>query len=265
MSPAPYPPDTRAKGWRFELDYERIDQSDTWSLAAEVPMAQHSLVFMWLMAWKEVPCGSLPADEAIIRAKCRIPPDVWAAVRGICMRGWAVADDGRLYHPTITDRVLEMLAYRAKNAKRVADFKLRMREQQAGNALPGRESPTKNDTGTGTGTGTTQQGSPVVERAKRAARKCPESFVVTLPMSGWAEKEAPGVDVERETAKFRDYTFKNAITDWSGAWRNWMRRAFENRARPGVIPINRQEAIEQRNRAVGDEWLREQEAADASR
>ncbi len=32
-----------------------------------------------------------------------------------------------------------------------------------------------------------------------------------------------------------------------------------------VIPINRQEAIEQRNRAVGDEWLREQEAMDASR
>jgi uncharacterized protein YdaU (DUF1376 family) len=32
-----------------------------------------------------------------------------------------------------------------------------------------------------------------------------------------------------------------------------------------VIPLNRQEAIEQRNRAVGDEWLREQEAADASR
>lgn len=32
-----------------------------------------------------------------------------------------------------------------------------------------------------------------------------------------------------------------------------------------VIPINRQEAQEQRNRAVGDEWLREQEAADASR
>lgn len=30
---APYPCDTRAKGWRFELDHERIRQSDTWALA----------------------------------------------------------------------------------------------------------------------------------------------------------------------------------------------------------------------------------------
>ena len=36
---APYPAITRAKGWRFELDYEQVDQSDTWALAAEVPMA----------------------------------------------------------------------------------------------------------------------------------------------------------------------------------------------------------------------------------
>lgn len=34
---APYPSDTRPKGWRFELDYERIEASDTWALApAEV-------------------------------------------------------------------------------------------------------------------------------------------------------------------------------------------------------------------------------------
>lgn len=32
----------------------------------------------------------------------------------------------------------------------------------------------------------------------------------------------------------------------------------------GPMP-NKQEALEQRNRAVGDQWLQEQEAADASR
>lgn len=35
--------------------------------------------------------------------------------------------------------------------------------------------------------------------------------------------------------------------------------------RGNVTPINRQEAIEARNRAVGDEWVRQQEAMDASR
>lgn len=150
VRPAPYPADTRAKGWRFELDYEQIEQSDTWSFAAEVPLAQHCLLMMWLVSWKETPCGSLPADDAAIRAKCRITPTVWGKVRDVLMRGWEVADDGRLYHKTITARVLEMLEYRAKNAKRVADFKARQREQHGGNALPTREQPDKNDTGTGT-------------------------------------------------------------------------------------------------------------------
>ena len=104
--PAPYPADTRAKGWRFELEYERIEQSDTWAIAEEVQMAQHALLFMWLAAWRQVPCGSLPADETMIRAKCRIPPKLWAGLRDVLMRGWWLADDGRLYHDTIAERVL---------------------------------------------------------------------------------------------------------------------------------------------------------------
>jgi hypothetical protein len=152
--PAPYPPDTRAKGWRFELDYERIEQSDTWALAEEVPMAQHALMFMWLVAWRQVPCGSLPADEVLIRTKCRIPVKLWHGMAEVLLRGWWQAEDGRLYHPTITARVLEMLDYRAANAKRVAKHKEAKREQRAGNALPTPKQPGSNDTGTGTSTGT---------------------------------------------------------------------------------------------------------------
>ena len=149
--PAPYPPDTRAKGWRFELDYERIEQSDTWAMAEEVSMAQHALVFMWLMAWRQEPCGSLPSDEAVIRSKCRIPPKLWAGLRDVLMRGWWLADDGRLYHPTITKRVLEMLEYRRKTAERVAKHKAAKRDERAGNTLPTPPATVKNDTGTGTG------------------------------------------------------------------------------------------------------------------
>lgn len=116
--PAPYPADTKAKGWRFELDYEAIEQSDTWSLAAEIPMAQHALLMMWLVAWTQIPCGSLPADESIIRAKCKVPAKDWARVRETLMRGWWLAEDGRLYHDTIAQRVQEMLDYRRKEADR---------------------------------------------------------------------------------------------------------------------------------------------------
>ena len=87
-------------------------------------------------------------------------------------------------------------------------------------------------------------------------------------MQEWATINAPLVNLDQATATFRDHTFKTAITDWAGAWRNWMRREQQyttDRQRPGARPaVNRQEAIEQRNRAVGDEWLRQQEALDAS-
>lgn len=105
LLPAPYPADTRAKGWRFEIDYEKVNQSSTWSLAAEVPMA---LLMMWLAAWTQEPCGSLPNDEDVIRAKCRIPVKQWPTLRSILMRGWWLTDDGRLYHDTLVERVKEM-------------------------------------------------------------------------------------------------------------------------------------------------------------
>lgn len=66
-----------------------------------------------------------------------------------------------------------------------------------------------------------------VERAPRASRTCPDSFEVDGEMRQWAAGEAPGVSVDRETAKFRDHTFKTAHSDWLKAWRNWMRRASE--------------------------------------
>jgi len=196
LRPSPYPSDTRAKGWRFELDYEKIEQSDTWDIANEVPLAQHCLLLMWYVAWKQVPCGSMPADEATIRAKCKVPAKVWPTVQSVLMRGWWLADDGRLYHDTIVARVLEMLEYRRKTAERVAKHKLAQHEQRDANALPTRESRDKNDTGTGTGTITSQQDKPVEKRRARRdhAPVCP-SDVDAQVWSDWLElrhkKRAP--------------------------------------------------------------------------
>jgi hypothetical protein len=109
---------------------------------------------MWMTAWQQSPCGSLPADEEVIAALIGCPAKVWAKHRKALLRGWAEADDGRLYHATITERVLEMREQRDKTKKRVADYKAKLREERESNALPTREQHDKNDTGTGTGTGT---------------------------------------------------------------------------------------------------------------
>ncbi len=130
---APYPADTAAKGWRFELDHDRIEQSDTWALAAEVPMCQAALLMMWMVAWRQVPCASLPSDEDVLRSKLRIPPAQWTRMRPVLMRGWQLAEDGRLYHATLTRFVEEMLSKRRSDADRQAASRMRReRESQEG-------------------------------------------------------------------------------------------------------------------------------------
>jgi hypothetical protein len=117
-NPAPYPADTRAKGWRFELDHERIRQSDTWALSS--PELRPWLLMLWMVAWEQTPCGSLPSEDALIAARIGMPAKQWAKSRDILLRGWDVADDGRRYHATVTERVRAMLAKRDKDAKRAA-------------------------------------------------------------------------------------------------------------------------------------------------
>lgn len=71
----------------------------------------------------------------------------------------------------------------------------------------------------------------------RAVRKCPESFFLTAELLEFAAK-FPAVDCQAETEKLRDHTFKNAISDWPGAWRNWIRRAAENAHQARASPMS---------------------------
>ncbi|MBN3838867.1 hypothetical protein [Burkholderia sp. Ac-20349] len=107
MTAIPYPADTRAKGWRFELDYERIRQSDTWALA--VPEIRPWLLMLWMTAWEQTPCGSLPDDDELIAARIGMALEHFQEIKKRLMRGWWLADDGRLYHNTMIERVLEMI------------------------------------------------------------------------------------------------------------------------------------------------------------
>lgn len=72
-----------------------------------------------------------------------------------------------------------------------------------------------------------------------------------------------GIDVQEQLQRFHDYHAAkgSVMVDWQAAWRTWVGNA-KTFARasgpPRSADFNRQEAIEQRNRAVGDEWLRQQ-------
>lgn len=158
MIPAPYPPDTRAKGWRFELDYERISQSDTWALAGA--SQRPWLLMVWLTAWQQTPCGSLPDSDELIAARIGMPISEFAQWRQVLMRGWQMADDGRLYHPVITEIVRGMIEAKRKEAERKARYRANHASEQVQHLSHGTDagqtsdSHGTDDTGTGTGTGT---------------------------------------------------------------------------------------------------------------
>ncbi len=59
---------------------------------------------------------------------------------------------------------------------------------------------------------------------RRSTRKCPPDFEITPEMRTWGAANAGLANLDAATDAFRDHTFKNAISDWVGAWRNWMRR-----------------------------------------
>lgn len=72
--------------------------------------------------------------------------------------------------------------------------------------------------------------------AARAARKAPKS---------WNPPDA-NPDPGGELDKFRDHTFRIAIVDWDGCWRNWLRRAADMRPRPRASPGEPEWRAEQR-------------------
>lgn len=124
---APYPADTRSKGWRLQLDYERIEQSDTWALAtAEI---RPWLLMLWFTAWKQTPCGSLPDSDDLIAARVGLASKTFSKNRAILLRGWWKADDGRLYHNVIAEQVISMLDIKFSEKERKAAYRARLAEQ----------------------------------------------------------------------------------------------------------------------------------------
>lgn len=152
----PYPPDTRAKGYRFELDYERILQSDTWALANS--HQRPLLLMLWFVAWQQTPCGSMPEVDELIAARIGMDTDEFKQNRTILLRGWEKAEDGRLYHPVLSEMVLEMLSRKARETQRKATYREKIKSQSTANLSCGtdggqtRYSSGSDDTGTGTGT-----------------------------------------------------------------------------------------------------------------
>jgi hypothetical protein len=113
----PYPADTKANGFRQEVDLTRAMTSRTWRLAdAE---CRPWLWQLWLLSWGNIPVGTWEPDDAVIAAAIGCKPEWFVGHREQLMRGWTRHSDGLLYHPFITEQVLEMLGRRRGTAERM--------------------------------------------------------------------------------------------------------------------------------------------------
>lgn len=112
----PYPADTKANGYKQEIDLYRICQSKTWILAdAEI---RPWLLMLWISSWGNVPTGSWDDDDAYIAARIGCKFEFFVGHREQIMRGWKKYNDGRLYHDYIKTQVVEMLRRRRSSTDR---------------------------------------------------------------------------------------------------------------------------------------------------
>lgn len=79
--------------------------------------------------------------------------------------------------------------------------------------------------------------------------RIPDDLTITPPMAAWAAEKVPGLNIDTETEKFCDYWrsksgSKAVHSDWTAAWRNWMRRAHEDNTRHTTQPSKQQRALD---------------------
>ena len=277
---APYPADTRAKGWRFELDLEQIDQSDTWALT---PVELRPwLLMIWAAAWRQAPCGSLPDDDALIAVRIGMKPSVFTKHRITLLRGFWKAADGRLYHDTISRRVSEMLAARDKDRNRKSAYRERKKAEKNGNdgGVPevshgtGDGRTQDSDGGDGTRTRTSTSTSNSVPSgtdadASRAAEMPPgltaEEAVFQVAVPWLVERGVP----DRNARSLMGAARKQLGDD--GAWglaaqfmrekpvepAAWISAAINARIKPAQGRPNKQQQLEAKNREIAERLAKE--------
>lgn len=100
-------------------------------------------------------------------------------------------------------------------------------------------------------------------QATPKAKRLTADWVLPKKWGDWALAERPELtanEVRKQADMFRDHwvakSGKDASKlDWEATWRNWIRRA--NVGKPAGVAsgvLNKQEALEQRNRGVGAAW-----------
>jgi hypothetical protein len=108
LPPPLVPPDADLRDFAYmPLDVVRLRDSD---LAASVSGEEfRAAVLLWCASWHQIPAGSLPDDDIQLSHLAGFGRVVkeWKKVKSGALHKWTKCSDGRLYHKTVAEKVLD--------------------------------------------------------------------------------------------------------------------------------------------------------------
>ena len=114
MSEPLVPSDADVRGFKdMPMEVSRLLSSETWIMCT--PEERSAAINLWFHSWTQVPAGSLPDNDRVL-AHLSMASERWPEVKEMALRGWVKADDGRLYHTVVCEKVNAMLAVRARKS-----------------------------------------------------------------------------------------------------------------------------------------------------
>lgn len=118
----------------FPLHFDRLRKSKWWRRATDLARARN--IMMWGEAYKQVPAGSLPDDDDDLAEAAGFGMDIDAfiAAKAEIMAPWVLCEDGRWYHPTVCEVVLEAWERKSEQRKAAAAKKAAQRAKTRGQA-----------------------------------------------------------------------------------------------------------------------------------
>ena len=101
-------------------------------------------VTLWLKSWHQSPAASLPDDDLLLARLAEFGRDVdsWMKVKEMALYGWVKADDGRLYHPVISELAMDAWEQKTKRKNRTADARAALEEKRRKEREEGEEGRT---------------------------------------------------------------------------------------------------------------------------
>jgi len=123
--------DMAGNDW-FPLHFRRLRTSKWWRRASDLARARN--IFLWGEAYAAVPAGSLADDddELAEAAGFGFDVDAWLAAKAEIMAPWVLCSDGRWYHPTVCEVVLDAWDRQSDRRKKAAVKKAEQRARARG-------------------------------------------------------------------------------------------------------------------------------------